>query len=222
MIDIFDAGALDMTPNRNPSGGRMYGLRPSVTTVLKVMERPFFADYRKKVGEEAADEKMHRAQALGTAVHRIAEGIARGTPMELPPEMEHHAQAIRDFLEKHVDEVLGTEMELVSEHHGFGGMCDLYCKLKGGALAVVDYKTTASLTRTHGVQLAGYALLLTEHGHRVQRRLAVRVKKEEGAEGKYYARTYLDHKEDVDAFLSALALWNWENRGKLKKLAEAL
>jgi predicted RecB family nuclease len=214
--------AIDLTPNKNVSGMRMYGHHPSVTTVLKVMERPFFADWRKKVGEETADEKMHNAQVLGTAIHKIAENIARGRPMEVPPDMEPHAQAIQAFLDKHVEEVLSTELELVSDTRGFGGTADLYCKLKSGSLAVVDYKSTLSLTRTHGVQLAGYAILLTDNGFPVQKRMAVRIKKEEGAAGKYYARNYPDHQEDVDAFLSALVLWNWENRGKLKKLAEAL
>jgi predicted RecB family nuclease len=212
---------LDMTPNKNPSGMRMYGLHPSVTTVLKVMERPFFADWWQKEGEKA-DEKMHKAQAHGTAIHKIAEGIALSKPMELTPEMDPHAQAIRDFLDKHVAEVLGTEIEMVSETRGFGGTADLYCRLKGGALAVVDYKTTLSLTRTHGVQLAGYALLLKDNGFPVQKRMAVRVKKEAGAEGKFYARDYPDHKEDVEAFLACLRLWNWENKRKLKKLAEAI
>ena len=214
--------AIDLTPNKTVAGMRMYGLHPSVTTVLKVMERPFFADWRKKVGEEAADQKMHNAQVLGTAIHKIAENIARGRPLELPPEMEPHAQAIQAFVDKHVAEVLGTEVELVSDTRGFGGTADLYCKLKSGPLAVVDYKSTLSLTRTHGVQLAGYALLLKDNGFPVQKRMAVRIKKEAGAEGKFYARDFPDHKEDVEAFLACLRLWKWENKRKLQKLIEVL
>jgi predicted RecB family nuclease len=216
----MDINSIDMTPGA--SDMRLYrGMYPSVTTVLKVMDRPFFADWRKKVGEESANFKLYKAQAHGTLIHKIAEHIALGKPVKLPEEMEPHAQAIQDFLDKHVAEVLGTEMELVSEKSGYGGTADLYCRLKGGSLAVVDYKTTSSLTRLHGAQLAGYALLLKDNGFPVQKRMAVRIKKEAGAEGKYYARDYPDHQEDVDAFLSALVLWRWENRGKLKKLVEA-
>jgi hypothetical protein len=214
--------SLDMTPNNRASDMRLYrGIYPSVTTILKVMDRPFFADWRKKVGEGTADEKIYKAQVHGTLIHKIAENVALGKPMDLPPEMEPHAQAIQDFLDKHVDEVLGTEMELVSEKRGYGGTTDLYCRLRSGSLAVVDYKTTLALQRVHGVQLAGYALLLKDNGFPVQKRMAVRIKKEAGAEGKYYARNYPDHQDDIEAFLSALALWHWENKAKLRKLVEA-
>jgi predicted RecB family nuclease len=112
-------------------------------------------------------------------------------------EIEPYAAAVRAFLDKHVLEVLGTELELVNPDLRFGGTVDLYCQLKDGTYAVVDYKTTAQLTREHGLQLAPYALLCRKHGLRVNRRLAVRVKK--NRPGEYSVRQFEDHQEDAQA-----------------------
>jgi predicted RecB family nuclease len=80
---------------------------------------------------------------------------------------------------------------------------------------VVDYKTTAQLTREHGLQLAAYALLCRKHGLRVNRRLAVRIKK--NRPGEFYVRQFEDHQEDVEAFLGLLEFWLWRHREAVRR-----
>jgi hypothetical protein len=105
------------------------------------------------------------------------------------------------------------ERSLVSDRHAFGGTFDLYCQLFDGAYAVVDYKTTSSLTREHGLQLAAYAVLYREHGMKVNRRIAVRIKKDNP--GAFYARTYADHAGDVEVFLALKTYWHWAHKNRL-------
>lgn len=189
---------------------------PSVTEVISVADRRPFDAWRRSVGRREADRIMNDAKVLGTKVHAVAQMLAKDPKAPVEPEMRPFGEAIREFHALHVRRVLGTEMSFTSKTQGFGGTCDLYCEMNDGSRAVVDYKTTASLTREHGLQLAGYALLLREHGHRVNKRIGVRLRKDEP--GRWYARGYEDHAEDVRAFRACVALWSWIYR---KKLLEA-
>jgi predicted RecB family nuclease len=186
-----------------------------VTEVLGVIPKPWFNDWRQKNAK--ADQETRAAQTLGTKVHAAACRITREEGFIAEPEIFPHTQAVRDFLGLHVKETLATELSLVSDKHAYGGTLDLYCQLWDGTFAVVDYKTTSQLTREHGLQLAAYALLCREHGMTVNKRIAVRIKKE--APGKFYARTYADHKGDVEAFLALKTYWHWLHRNKLERAA---
>ena len=167
---------------------------------------------------------MDEAKTLGTKVHQVAHDIANGSidagnVQYIQPEFVPYARAIMEFIDTHVREIIATEWALYSRSLGFGGTLDMYCELNDGSRAVVDYKTTSGLTREHGLQLAGYALLLKEHGYKVNRRVCVRLRKDEP--GRWYARVYRDHQEDVAAFLACVTLWTWMHRKKLLKAVEA-
>jgi hypothetical protein len=221
---------------------------PSVTEVLSVAERRPFEVWRRKVGRKEAHRVMDEAKSFGTKVHLLAVKIADGEDVTSVPlavarllakaaseglvvtTAFRHIQrvfgailickAIAEFFDTHVAKVLDTEMSLTSQKLGFGGTCDLYCELADGTRAVVDYKTTGSgLTREHGLQLAGYALLLKEHGYMVNRRICVRLRKDEP--GRWYARVYRDHSEDVAAFMACVTLWTWMHKRKLLEAVAA-
>lgn len=199
-------------------GPRLYrGAYPSVTTVLGVIQKRYFEDWTRKVGVLEARRVAQEAAAFGTQVHTVARSIAidEGLVLGVEPEMLPYATAVEEFLSEHVVEVLETELELISPRLRFGGTLDLYCRMKDGSLAVIDWKTTASLTREHGLQTAGYAMLLRDHGYKVNRRLVVRIRKEKP--GAYYCRHYKEHAEDVQGFLGCLGMWWWEHGPKLRK-----
>lgn len=190
---------------------------PSVTEVLSVAERRPFEAWRRRVGQREAHRVMEEAKVLGTKVHAIAQLLANDRTAPVEPEMQPYADAIKEFHALQVRRVLGTEMSFTSRALGFGGTLDLYCELNDGSRAVVDYKTTSGLTREHGLQLAGYALLLKEAGYVVNRRVCVRLRKDEP--GRWYARIYRDHQEDVEAFMACVVLWTWMHRKKLLRAA---
>lgn len=205
--------------------GRLYGALPSVTNVLQILDdKAWMNAWKNRVGHVEANRVTEEAQALGTKVHALARKIATGdAPLALgdaylPDDMVPYAGAIRGFLDKYVGEVLGTEMEFVSDSLGFGGTADLYCQLRDGSYAVIDWKTTTGTERKMGLQLAAYALLLREAGHRVNKRGVVHIRKDEKRRGTFKVRWYEDHAGDVEAWRGCLAVWRWKNKGLLEKL----
>src|SRR5215212_4760687 len=150
---------MKITP-RDENNLRLYrigwGLFPSVTEVLKVVEAPYIEAWRRRVGREEADRVVESATLFGKRMHVAAEQVAWGRFDEVAPDLRPYARVVRKFLDRHVTEVLGTELELVNPNLRFGGTLDLYCRLRNGSLAVVDWKTGPSLTREHGLQSAGY------------------------------------------------------------------
>jgi hypothetical protein len=186
-----------------------------VTDILKTVEKPYFDRWRHRVGRQEADKTMKAAQVFGTRLHAAAVLVGRNQMDLVEADMMLFAEAVCDFLNMHVREVIVMERSMVSDRHGFGGTFDLYCELFDGSFAVIDYKTTSSLTREHGLQLAAYALLCREQGMIVNRRIAVRIKK--NAPGEFYARTYSDHRGDVEAFLSLKTYWHWAHANRLKR-----
>lgn len=206
------------------SGGKLYGALPSVTNVLDILDdKAWMNTWRNRVGHVEANRVMEEAQTLGTKVHALARKIATGNTLalhdayELDDDMKPYAKAIRGFLDKHVAEVLETELELVSDDLGYGGTLDLYCRLRDGSYAVIDYKTTGNTERKMGVQLAAYALLLRTHGYRVNKRGVVHVRKDDARRGTYKVRWYEDHEGDVDAWRGCLAVWRWKNRNVIAR-----
>lgn len=201
-------------------GPRVYkharGLYPSVTEILKVLEKPYYDRWRSRVGHREADKIASEAQAFGSRLHSAAQKVAWGLDAAVERDMRPYAAAVRSWLDGFVLDVLGTEVELVSPERKFGGTLDLYCQLKDGSYAVVDFKTTSQLTREHGLQTCAYAVLLRDAGHTVNRRIVLRVKREEP--GAYYARVYRDHREDFEAWEACLALWWWKNRRRMNAL----
>lgn len=183
--------------------------------------------WRNRVGHSEANRVMNEAQTLGTKVHTLANRICHGEytlalhDALVPEDVAAYAAPIREFLDKHVAEVLATELELVSPELGYGGTLDLYCRLKDGTCAVVDWKTTGATERKMGVQLAAYALLLRQHGYTVNRRGIVHIRKDDKRRGTYKVRWYDDHLADVKCWKGALEVWRWKNAAKLRKLEEA-
>lgn len=191
------------------------GKVPSVTTVLKVLEKRHLETWRARVGRKEADRVTGEAKLLGTRVHTMAERLAWDRLYQPEAELEPFADAVRSFLNAHVRKPLKTELSLVSAIERVGGTLDLYCETQDGKLAVVDFKTSAQLTREHGLQTALYALLLREHGYEVNRRVVVRIKKDKP--GEWHARAYGDHVGDVRAARATVELWHWLHSNKMLK-----
>lgn len=205
------------------NGPRLYRVAgsavPSVTEVVKLLQRKEFAEWRKKVGRKEADRVTTNAKVLGTRVHAIAHEVALGNRPTLEPDMAPFYEAIREFHALHVMQVLAAEKSIVSLTERVGGTLDLYARLVDGSFAVVDFKTSRGLDRAMGVQTALYGLLLREKGCTVNKRICVRLKKEEGERGQWYARSYTDHEGDVRAGRAAVEMWHWLHGAKLRKKA---
>lgn len=210
MVKIHDTGR---------SAPRLYrgvgGAVPSVTEVIKLLQRHDFREWRNKVGRKKADLVIENARTLGTKVHAVAHAVALGSKGPKDPAMEPFHRAIDEFFGLHVAEVLAVEKTLISHKERVGGTLDLYARLNDGSFAVVDFKTSRATDRVMGVQTALYALLLREAGHTVNKRMIVRLKKKPEEQGKWHARVYADHERDVRAGRAAVELWHWQHSKKL-------
>lgn len=200
---------------KSPAGR---GIFPSVTEILKVIEKPYYNRWRHRVGEKEAARIMADAATFGSRLHKVAELVACKQERSVEPDMQPYAAAVREFLDLYILDVLGTELEIVSPKLGFGGTIDLYGQMLDGSYVVVDFKSTGQLTREHGLQVSAYALLLQDAGMRINKRIVVRVKRDKP--GTWYARNYSNHAEDVRAFLACKELWYWQKKNQLGKLAK--
>lgn len=111
-----------------------------------------------------------RAARVGTRVHGVMAGLARGGEMEMEmiyaQEELAHCLRLRRHLEE-VSDVYAVEMPMVgAETLGIGGTVDLVCR-RDGLLTILDWKTKArepdaEVVDRHHLQAAMYAVLWRE------------------------------------------------------------
>ncbi len=200
---------------------RLYdGKYPSVTEVLSVIYKPHIERWRKNVGHAKANAISNAATSLGTTVHTACERLSLGQAVtEFDDKVQTMAQGYQDFIDNHVEKVLLTEQRLVSDNLGVGGTVDAYVRLHTGEHAVVDIKTSKNFSPEMGLQMAGYALMLEELGHKVDQRIIVRLSKDKP--GKHYVKVF-DDPQDYPAFVCARNLWMWRAKWDFQNLAPIL
>jgi len=167
------------------------------------------------------------AANAGTAVHAIAEAIAKGEKPDIPDEYEDFTRAfMRDFVEKYKPKFHPLYVEAMVYHAGddgtvlpYGGTMDLFCQI-GDDVLLIDHKTTKSgVYPETALQLAAgrYAQFIGLPGdpkkHVIPKvdRCAVLWIRPEGAELIPYDVT----PRELQAFAAARMAWDWvKNRSK--------
>lgn len=140
---------------------------PSITTVLGKRPKPALDDWRKRVGDEEADRITKSSARIGSELHDVCEKFI------LNDETYSHMSNGCHFLFgkmkpelKNIDNVLGTELALWSDHLKLAGRCDLIADYKGEC-SIIDYKNSRSIkTYEHCegyfLQGAAYARMMFE------------------------------------------------------------
>ena len=124
---------------------------PSVTTILSATQpaekRQALANWRKRVGTEEAQRITITAANRGTVMHNILERWALGEYETYNPgnnivqqQAKAMAQVVVDNIENDVDEIWGTEVNLVAKEL-YAGTTDLVGVYKGEA-TIMDFKQT--------------------------------------------------------------------------------
>lgn len=157
---------------------------PSVTTILANLSKPALPNWAaKKVAEYAVENipswenlppgdaidllkrapyrNMKNRGDIGTAVHTAVdawmqdglEGDAEVEDLDLLP---YIAGAIQ-YLNQHVTRVIHSEVTVFNRQYEYAGTVDAICKLKTGALATVDWKTSNRIYPEHALQLVAYS-----------------------------------------------------------------
>jgi len=139
----------------------------SITSVTSFWNREKFAKWRKKVGEDKANEITRKATSRGTDTHTLIEHYL------LNEETLPKVQPISDFLYKiakptlnNIDNIHALEGSLYSKQLGVAGTVDCIAEYDG-ELAVIDFKTSAAPKPRdwidgYFVQAAAYACMYYE------------------------------------------------------------
>ena len=139
----------------------------SITSVTSFWNREKFAKWRKKIGEDKANEITRKATSRGTDTHTLIEHYLLNE--ETLPEV----QPISDFLYKiakptlnNIDNIHALEGSLYSKQLGVAGTVDCIAEYDG-ELAVIDFKTSAAPKPRdwidgYFVQAAAYACIYYE------------------------------------------------------------
>jgi hypothetical protein len=141
---------------------------PSVTTILSATseEKKELLEWRKRVGDEKAEQIKKEALALGTLMHTHLESYIAGTPRPGGNNVarvmaERMADQIIERGLPNVNEVWGSEVQLYQPEL-YAGTTDLV-GLYNGAEAILDFKTakklrSRSMIEDYMVQMAAYGI----------------------------------------------------------------
>lgn len=150
--------------------GRVYatptGMKyPSVTSVLGMMDKSSFFEWRKRVGEEEANRVSARAARRGTAIHSLCEDYLYGKNPQPSMFDQHVFNTMIPHLDK-IDNIHALESKLYSDHLRVAGTVDCIAEYDG-KLSVIDFKTSRRIKAKEDIpgyfiQTAAYAIAFEE------------------------------------------------------------
>ena len=113
----------------------------SITSVTSHKNRQFFANWRKKVGEEEANKITKQATSRGTDMHTLVEHHIKNENLpEVQPLSEFLFKISKPDLNR-INNVYALESSLYSKILGVAGTVDCIAEFDG-ELAIIDFKTS--------------------------------------------------------------------------------
>lgn len=157
-------------------------------------------------------DKKQQAADIGTIAHFMIECEIQGFKPDLGDFSQNDIDAARVPYESAMDWwnaqgliPIAAELQLVSEHYGYGGTLDMPCRNRHSELVLLDWKTSKKIYPEQISQVSGYENLLEEHFHeRVSQRAIVRV----GKDGSFEVRWLGALGGYFNVFKAQLALYN--------------
>jgi hypothetical protein len=176
---------------------------PGVTTICNMLDKPFLLDWAWRLGKEGKDWRDQRDSAgdVGTIVHKLCIDFLSGNEL-VGFDNELAYKCFRKFAKWWGEETSGpryeliTETPFVSEKYRFGGTPDIFITNKH---KLIDLKTSNGIYESMWIQLAGYDILLREHGYRPKEYQIVWIPKFEPTRGTdcYPIRTELKREKEI-------------------------
>lgn len=113
----------------------------SITSVISHYKKDFFNQWRKRVGEEKANQITQRATSRGTDTHTLIEDYLLNRDLsEVQPISKYLFDYAKSTLNR-INNIHCLEGSLYSEILGVAGSVDTIAEFDG-ELAVIDYKTS--------------------------------------------------------------------------------
>lgn len=152
---------------------------------------------------------LRAAAERGTLVHdAIADHLDGGFPV-LDESVQGYFNAAVSFLEN-VLEIGLFEIRLTSDIHQFTGQLDLVCRMIGdSSWILVDWKTSALISKSWPLQLAAYTHLVRANNFQfnIGRMTAVQLRRD----GTFKVNEYTNEHYHFNLFLNALAVMKYFN-----------
>ena len=137
----------DLQSTTFPDGKRYYTLPdgtrlPSVTTVIGASKKAAIMAWRKRVGEEKANQISRKASGRGTNVHSMCEEYLNNKELGVfMPDAIEMFLSIKPHLDK-INNIHYQEQALWSTQLGMAGRVDCIAEYEG-VLSVIDFKTSS-------------------------------------------------------------------------------
>tara|TARA_A100001201_G_scaffold141097_2_gene135707 strand:- start:364 stop:1035 length:672 start_codon:yes stop_codon:yes gene_type:complete len=142
--------------SRQVDGVRFYGIPsgdsyPSITSVTSHKNRKFFADWRKRVGEDEANRICKAATTRGTNFHEVCQDYIENNLKEDYDELSMKMfEAVKPELDK-IGVVHAVERSMYSEVLGIAGRVDCIAEYDG-ELAIIDFKTATKMKKEEWIE----------------------------------------------------------------------
>ena len=179
---------------RNVNEVRMYSIDevtayPSITSIISFINRDKFADWRAKVGNEAANKKTKHATRRGTDLHLVFEKYLQNEDIKKldeyqKPLIQYMFNFAKPFIDEKLDNIYHQETNMYSSRLCLAGTVDLICEVDG-ELSIVDFKTSErekpeEWLEDYFVQLSAYWAMFSEQTGVVPKKLVVFLVAENG------------------------------------------
>lgn len=138
----------------------------SITSVTSFFNREIFKNWRKRVGEEKANQITARATSRGTDTHTLIEAYTLNEELPEAQELSHQLfETAKPALDR-IGKIYGMELAMYSKTLGLAGTVDCIAEFDG-ELAIIDYKTSEKPKKKewiehYFVQAMAYGMMLYE------------------------------------------------------------
>lgn len=159
---------------------------PSVTTVLKVLNKPQLVPWANYLGFKRINVKneLERTEIIGTTVHELIEEYSKSRVLHLT-KLDDLNYDSYDSIKKCFNsfkiwnkmnnvKILHSELPLVDDN--YGGTMDCVCKIKD-KIYLVDFKTSNKVHPSMFIQLSAYVKLLESKGIHIDKAGILRLDK---------------------------------------------
>jgi len=195
-------------------------LVPGTTTILSVLAKPALIKWANNLGLKGIDSNKYRDEKaeIGTLAHYLIECELKGQTPDTSDysknqidQAENSLLSFYEWMKNHKLEVIGSEMQLVSEKYRYGGTVDCFGILDG-VPTLIDFKTSNAIYPEMLHQLAAYKQLLKENGYEVKKARILRIGRDE-TEG-FEERLCTNLKLHWEIFKHCLAIYNLQKQLK--------
>ena len=139
---------------------------PSVTTILKILNKPFIANWANSLGwkRQSYEKVLEEKAAKGTFVHALYHEYLFKEGQQFDISDPNRIEFIKEYIAGFKQFLEDVELEPVWGEKSFstdsyGGTVDLLCNLDK-KLTILDYKTSKKVYSSHFIQLGAYIQLL--------------------------------------------------------------